>query len=68
MKITIKMLSGKSGFELARFAERKKADLLVVSAPKERLILLDRLFPHDLEYVFANLPCNLLVIKSTKHE
>lgn len=68
LKINIKMLSGKSGFELARFAERKKADLLVVSAPKERLILLDRLFPHDLEYVFANLPCNLLVIKSAKHE
>jgi nucleotide-binding universal stress UspA family protein len=66
LKVNIKMLSGKSGFELARFAERKKAELLVVSAPAERLSLLDRLFPHDLEYIFANLPCNLLVVKSRK--
>ncbi len=68
LKVSIKMLSGKSGFELARFAERKKADLLVVSAPRERLMLLDRLFPHDLEYIFGNLPCNLLVVKSRTHE
>ena len=68
LKVNIKMLSGKSGFELARFAERKKAELLVVSAPRERLMLLDRLFPHDLEYIFGNLPCNLLVVKSRKHE
>jgi nucleotide-binding universal stress UspA family protein len=62
LKINIKMLSGKSGYELARFAERKKADLLVVGAPARRLSLFDRVFPHDLEYIFANLPCNLLVI------
>lgn len=68
LKVNIKMLSGKSGFELARFAERKKAELLVVSAPRERLMLVDRLFPHDLEYIFGNLPCNLLVVKSRKHE
>jgi nucleotide-binding universal stress UspA family protein len=68
IKVNIQMLSGKSGFELARFAERKKAELLVVSAPRKRLMLLDRLFPHDLEYIFGNLPCNLLVVKTTRHE
>jgi nucleotide-binding universal stress UspA family protein len=62
LKVNIKMLSGKSGYELARFAERKKADLLVVGAPARRFSFLDRVFPHDLEYIFANLPCNLLVI------
>ena len=62
LKVNIKMLSGKSGYELARFAERKKADLLIVGAPARRFSFLDRVFPHDLEYVFANLPCNLLVI------
>jgi nucleotide-binding universal stress UspA family protein len=62
LKINIKILSGKSGFEIAQFAKRKRADLLVVSAPPRRLSLLDRLFPHDLEYIFADLPCNLLVV------
>jgi nucleotide-binding universal stress UspA family protein len=66
LKVNIKVLSGKAGFELARFAERKKADLLIVGAPARRLSLFDRMFPHDLEYIFANLPCNLLVVNPKK--
>lgn len=66
VKINIKMLSGKSGYELALFAERKKADLLVVGAPERRFSLLDRIFPHDLEYIFANMPCDLLVVNPKK--
>jgi len=65
-KINIKMVSGKSGFELCNFVERKQADLLVVGAPPQRLSLFDRIFPHDLEYVFADLPCNLLVVNLQK--
>jgi nucleotide-binding universal stress UspA family protein len=70
VKINIKVLSGKPGFELARFTERKKAELLVVGAPARRFSLFDRMFPHDLEYIFANLPCDLLVVnprKQTNH-
>ena len=63
-KINIKMVSGKSGFELCRFVERKQAELLVVGAPPRRLSFFDRIFPHDLEYVFADLPCNLLVVNN----
>jgi len=66
IKINIKMLSGKSGFELCKFVERKQADLLVVGAPPRRLSFFDRVFPHDLEYVFAELPCNLLVVNHQK--
>lgn len=66
LKINIKILSGKSGFELAQFAKRKNANLLIVSAPPRRLMLLDRIFPHDLEYVFAELPCNLLIVNPGK--
>jgi nucleotide-binding universal stress UspA family protein len=62
IKINIKMLSGKSGFELCKFVERKQAGLLVVGAPQRRLSFFDRFFPHDLEYVFAELPSNLLVV------
>lgn len=67
IKVNIKVVSGKSGFELPRFAERKNANLLVVGAPPRRFSIFDRLFPHDLEYVLANLPCNLLVVQQSKY-
>jgi nucleotide-binding universal stress UspA family protein len=66
IKINIKLLSGKSGFELAKFTQRKDADLLVVGAPPRRFSLFDRVFPHDLEYIFADLPTNLLIVHPKK--
>jgi nucleotide-binding universal stress UspA family protein len=68
MKINIKIISGKSGFELSRFAQKKQADLLIVGAPPRRFSLFDRMFPHDLEYVFADLPCNLLMVNPRKEK
>jgi nucleotide-binding universal stress UspA family protein len=68
LKINIKILSGKSGFEIAQFAKRKEADLLVVAAPPRRLFLIDRIFQHDLEYIFADLPCNLLIVNPVKRD
>lgn len=71
VKVNIKVISGKSGFELARFAEKKHADLLVAGAPGRKFRLFDRLFRHDLEYIFADMPCNLLIVnprtQSQKH-
>lgn len=66
LRLNFKILSGKSGFELSRFAALKKADLLVVGAPSRKFSLFDRFFTHDLEYVFADLPCNLLVVHPGK--
>lgn len=66
VKINVKMLSGKSGFEVSQFAQRKLADWLVVGAPTQRFMLFDRLFPHDLEYIFADMPCNLLIVHPRK--
>ena len=66
LKINIKLVSGKSGFELAKFAQRKEADLLVVGASTRRLSLFDRVFTHDQEYLFADLPCNLLIVNPRK--
>ncbi len=63
LKINIKILSGKSGFELVRFAERKEAGLLVIGAPRRRFSFFTRVFPHDQEYIFNDLPCNILVIQ-----
>jgi nucleotide-binding universal stress UspA family protein len=68
LKVNIKVVAGKSGFELAQFARRKEADLLVVSAPPRRFQLLDRVFTHDLEYVFADLPSNLLIVHQGKEK
>ena len=62
LKVNIKMISGKAGFELSKFAQRKNADLLIVGAPRRRFSIFDRIFPHDLEYIFGDMPCNLLVI------
>lgn len=66
LKVNIKLVSGKSGFELAKFTERKHADLLVVGASSGKFSFFDRVFPHDLEYIFADLPCNLLVVHPRK--
>lgn len=66
VRVNIKLVSGKSGYELLQFAQRKKAELLVVGAPGRRFSFLDRVFPNDLEYIFADLPCNVLVIHAKK--
>lgn len=63
LKINIKIVSGKAGYEMARFAEKVNADLLVLRAPDHKLNLLDRFFPHDLEYILNDLPSNLLIIQ-----
>ncbi|CAN5207097.1 hypothetical protein BH09BAC3_BH09BAC3_03640 [soil metagenome] len=67
-KINIKVISGKSGFELAQFAKRKQADLLIVGAPPRRFWFLDRIFTHDHEYIFADLPSSLLIVHSGKED
>lgn len=63
LKINIKITAGKSGYELAKFARQAKADLLITEGPGGRLGFFDRMFPHDLEYILADLPCNLLVVQ-----
>lgn len=67
VRVNIKTVSGKSGFELPRFAQRKNADLLVVGAPPRKFSFFDRVFPHDMEYILADLPCSLLVVQPSKY-
>ena len=63
LKINIKVTGGRWAVELAKFAEKIKADLLIVGG-QENLNFLDRLFPHDLEDILSNLPCNVLIINN----
>ncbi|GAB2476518.1 universal stress protein [Algoriphagus taiwanensis] len=63
LKINIKVTGGRWATELARYCEKINADLLVMGDDR-KLNFFDRLFPHDLEDLLGNLPCNLLMIKS----
>jgi nucleotide-binding universal stress UspA family protein len=67
LKVNIKILSGKSGYELVQFAIRKHADLLIVGAPSRKFSFFDRMFTHDQEYIFADLPCSLLVVNAKQN-
>lgn len=62
LKINIKVTSGRWAPELAKFSESISADLLILGG-HENLTFFDRLFPHDIEDILGNLPCNLLIVK-----
>ncbi len=62
LSINVKVISGKPEYEIAKFTRRVNSDLLVLSAPDHKLNLIDRIFPHDMEYLLADLPSNLLVV------
>lgn len=64
LKINTKVVAGKPGYELLKFTKRVEADLLISGAPRNKYGFLDRFFPHDLEFIFADMPCNLLIINS----
>ena len=64
-KISIKTQSifGKRGYSIGHYAEVVRADLLVMNAPTKTGIL-DRIFPHDIEYILSDLPTDLLIIRN----
>jgi|SRR5690554_4506529 len=67
LKVSIKVTGGRWAVELAKFSEKIKADLLIVGG-HQNLTFFDRIFPHDLEDMLSNLPCNLLIINNPVHE
>lgn len=64
INIVEKMIKGKPGYAISKYAKDKKADLLVINSPDTQLNLFDRIFAHDIEFVLANLPCNVLIVHS----
>lgn len=64
IKVTDKIIKGKPGYAISKFSKDKKADLLVINSPDTHLSLLDRIFAHDIEYILADLPCNVLIVHS----
>jgi nucleotide-binding universal stress UspA family protein len=63
LQVSVKVASGKPGFELRKFTKRVHADLLIVKSPSHQLGFLDRIFPHYLELIMEDLPSNLLIDK-----
>jgi nucleotide-binding universal stress UspA family protein len=62
LKINIKVTAGKWAVELVRYCESIGANLLIMG-DEQGLTFIDRLFPHDLEGILEELPCNLLIVK-----
>jgi len=60
--IQLKCIFGKVGYSIGHFAEIKNADLLVMNSPDKKLGFLDRFFPHDLEYILSDMPCDLMIV------
>jgi len=60
----IKIIAGKTGYELRKYARHIEADLLVIGAVKKQLNFIDRIFTNNLEFIFEDIPCNLLVVKN----
>ena len=64
LTVHVERLDGKPGYVITQHAREQKADLLVLNSPDTTLNLIDRVFPHDIEYALADLPCDLLIVHS----
>jgi nucleotide-binding universal stress UspA family protein len=62
IKVKTQSIFGKRGYSIGHYAEVARADLLVMNAPS-KTGLLDRIFPHDIEYILTDLPTDLLIIR-----
>lgn len=53
---------GRRGYCIGHYAKVKRADLLIMNAPS-KMTILDRIFPHDIEYILSELPTDVLIVK-----
>lgn len=60
--VNTQSIFGRRGYSIGHYAKVKRADLLVMNAPTKTGIL-DRIFPHDLEYILSELPTDVLIVK-----
>ncbi|MFY7734789.1 MAG: universal stress protein [Bacteroidia bacterium] len=62
LKVNVERIEGKPGYVITKYARENEADLLVLNSPDRKLNLIDRVFPSDIEFALADLPCNLLLV------
>lgn len=63
INIKTKCIYGKEGWASSDYARQSAVDLFVVSTQKRKLKFIDRVFPHEEEFSYENLPSNLLIIR-----
>lgn len=56
-------LYGREGWRAGNFARENKADVFAINVAARKMKFIDRLFPHEAEYNFEQLPSNLLIIR-----
>ncbi|MCF8429397.1 MAG: universal stress protein [Bacteroidia bacterium] len=64
LKINIDRIEGKPGYIISKYAREHHADLLILNSPDRKLNLIDRVFPTDIEFALADLPCDLLLVNT----
>jgi hypothetical protein len=64
IRLKPKTFPGRRGFTIGQYAQHMNADLIVVNSPDHHMNIFDRIFTHDLEYMLADLPCNMLIVHS----
>ena len=62
ISVKIQSIFGKRGYSIGHYAKVKRADLLVMNAPS-KISILDRIFPHDIEYILTELLTDVLIVK-----
>jgi nucleotide-binding universal stress UspA family protein len=60
--VIIQSIFGTRGYSIGHYAKVKRADLLIMNAPS-KLGFLDRIFPHDIEYILSEIPTDVLIVK-----
>jgi nucleotide-binding universal stress UspA family protein len=63
IEVKTECLYGKEGYEAGKYVKETGGEILVLTGSKSRLKFFDRVFQHDLEFLFENIPCDLLIIK-----
>lgn len=63
LDVETECLYGKDGYEAGTYAKQAKGDILVIAGPKNKPSFFDRIFQHDQEFLFENIPCDLLIYK-----
>ncbi len=66
LSISKNVIFGKKGYTIGHFTQAACADLLVMNSADTKLGFLDRIFPHDLEYILWELPSDILIVHSTE--
>lgn len=61
-------LQGRKGFECTVHARTLRADLLIYPIAMRKLGLLDKIFPHDVEYALQSLPCACMLYRARSLE